>query len=161
MARVSLTIAIALLLALSLAAAQKSELVLVEAGFGPFNQRNEIRVIRRVHAGYPTYICPGFYFYQGFSIQCRGTDVNGNVEFLMNGMRVQTESRAPFHIAGDRDENGLVEIFPFTDYLSVKRCAAGKKCRITIKCAYNRNNGKRASITRTLLILPSGCDNTT
>lgn len=157
MARILLSIVVIALLALNLVAAQRRQLVAVKAGTGPFDPSNVIGVLRTNRNGGPLEICPGLYP-EGFSIECRGTDVNANVEFFVNDMRVQTEGRAPFHIAGDRDRVELTEIFPFEDFRNEQRCDIGKQCAIRIKCTYNRNNGVRTSITRRLRILADGCE---
>lgn len=71
-------------------------------------------------------VCPEKYP-NGFSIECRGNDVNpqDGVKFYVNNERSQTEwVSPPYMIAGDKDRPpaGLTEIGAWTDWMEETRC---------------------------------------
>lgn len=98
-------------------------------------------------------ICPEHY-YDGFSIECRGSDINpaGGVSFFVNDSRVQTEGVSPPYMAAgdlDRGPDGLTFINPWKDWSETYgRCSTRTTdCVLNIKCAF-----ADVEITKTIVI---------
>eukprot|EP00171_Calliarthron_tuberculosum_P001779 IDg1779t1 len=148
----SAVIVLCALLCTSLAVAQKSKLVAVEAG----KSLNEIGEL--VKGANPLRICPAKYP-NGFSIRCEGRNVLPPVIMSITRGRVQTEGRAPYHIGGDIDGNGLTEIFPWNDYLSKRKLPDGTR-KIRVRCRHRTKQGQPRKFGRNLIIEADGCENT-
>lgn len=148
-----------IIVAVSLAAVsvegQNKRLRLVKAGHVTGGMSEEIADLVQGDWAAATSICPEDYP-EGFSVECLGEQVNANVKFFMNGDRVQTESRAPFHAAGDKDFGGLTFIEMFDDYLTRPVRGDGTR-RANIKCQYRNNAGQLKSFSRKLIIEAAGC----
>lgn len=129
------------------------ELHLVRAGKAPFETISVLR--KKADADGVVEVCPAN-FPKGISIRCGGTKVNAPERMSINDLRVQTETREPYHIAGDFDNGGLTEILPWDGYLEKQRCAKGKKCNVKVKCDCRDNNGNHKSFSRPLTILADG-----
>eukprot|EP00171_Calliarthron_tuberculosum_P004102 IDg4102t1 len=104
----------------------------------------------------PLKICPADYS-SGISIRCEGNGVRPPVKMYIEGQRVQTEGRAPYHIAGDIDGGGsLQKVFVWDDYLNISPKPNGNR-RFRIKCMYVNPSGDVKTFSRPLIIEADGC----
>eukprot|EP00171_Calliarthron_tuberculosum_P003110 IDg3110t1 len=149
MAKLTVTLLCALLCT-TFVAAQKRSMFVVEAG-------KSLRDIGELVKGAPPLrICPAKYP-NGISIRCQGRNVLPPVIMSITRGRVQTEGRAPYHIAGDIDSNGLKEIFPWDDYLSKPKLADGTRL-VRVRCRHKTRQGVFRKFSRELIIEKDGCE---
>lgn len=134
---------------LSLAFAAE-ELALVKAGPPPFA---DIEVLSRTSKS--NRVCVQDHS-GGISIVCRGSNVLPPVRFFVNGIKVQTEGRAPFHIAGDYDIDGLTKVLKWDDFMRTPPREDGTKHMVVI-CEHISADGVFKKLKRTVIIEPENC----
>eukprot|EP00171_Calliarthron_tuberculosum_P010806 IDg10806t1 len=134
----------------SFAVGQRPTMFVVEAG------KSLADIGELVKGTEPLSICPAKYP-NGISIRCEGRNVHPPVVMSITRGRVQTEGRAPYHIAGDIDGSGLKEIFPWDDYLSKRKRADGTRL-VKVRCRFRTRSGVSRKIARSLIIEADGCE---
>lgn len=144
------TLSLVVLLQLLAIAFAGRELALVKAGLPPFA---DIKVLSKKSSS--NRICVQEYP-KGVSIVCRGSDVLPPVRFFVNKIKVQSEGREPFHIAGDYDQDGLMEILKWDDFTRTPTRKDGTK-HMDIVCEHATPARTLKMLNRTVIVESQKC----